>query len=499
MRPKTAVFFVLFAVLLWLSAPTPTAAKETRPTNPDKGDIVLAGVVLVPGEGSNTGVPGLQALQGALVVIEGTKHATTTDSRGLFIFTEAPEGEVTVLITCEGYQPVKKRAKVVKGADTPETLRVEMLPLGASVTKGVLSGPGTLYATFVPRQSEERGGSDLTNFLAVLALEVDPVGEPREILTQDPNAPGWNPITDLSHFLMLWPPEAPSRTSYHKLQAVPIWPCFNKRGDVLYVSTTARRIEILNATRGNELMGSVPVGKNQAITDMALSPDGRFLWACLMGRSPTLLAVDTTTHQPVASLPLDAEMMIPTSLEPAGDKIYLTLVSGLDRNKAGKVIAVDPFTGATLAEAPVGKVPTDVRLSPDGKALYVANCGSGTVSVHHPGTLAELTSWTSGVAPAKLAITPDSQKVMVTNRGSGTVTMWDHRSRAAYVLIRVGDRPVDIATSLDGRRAYVSNGGDGTISTIDVDTGLVTGTTSPNPRANPLGLAVRPQPASGLD
>ncbi len=492
MRPSSAVFSFLFAILLWTSSQTLVAAKEKRPTNPDKGDIVLAGVVLVPGEGSNTGVPGLQALQGALVVIEGTKHATTTDARGLFIFTEVPEGEITVLITCEGYQPVKKRARVAKGADTPETLRVEMLPIGATVTKGTLSGPGTLYATFVPRQSEERGGSDLTNFLAVLALEVDPVGEPREILTQDPNAPGWNPITDLSHFLMIWPAEAPSRTSYHKLEAVPIWSCFNKKGDVLYVSTTARRIEILNATRGNELMGSVPVGKNYAVTDMALSTDGRFLWACLMGQSPTLLAVDTTTHQPVASLPLDAEMMIPTSVDPRGDKIYVTLVSGLDRNKPGKVIAVDPHTGVTLAQAPVGKVPTDVRLSPDGSAVYVVNCGSGTVSAHHPGTLAELSNWAAGVAPVKLAVTPDSQKVMVTNRGSGTVTMWDHRSRAAYVLIRVGDKPVDIVLSPNGKRAYVSNGGDGTISTIDVDGGIVIGTTSPNPRANPLGLAVRP-------
>ncbi len=490
MRPKAAVFSFLLALLAL--GFQPLLGKEKLPTNPDKGDIVLAGVVLVPGDGTNTGVPGLAALQGALVTIEGTKHVTTTDARGLFIFTQAPEGEVTVVITCEGYQSVKKRAKVSKGADTPETLRVEMLPVGTSVTKGSLSGPGTVYTAFVPRQAEESKGSDLTNYLSVLALGVDVIGDPREVLTQDPNDPGWNPVTDLSHFLMVCPPSAPSRTSYQQLAAVPIWPCFNKKGDVLYVSTTARRIEVLDAAKGGESLGHIPIAKNQVVTELALSSDGSLLWAALMSQSPTLLAVDTKAHQAVATVPLDAEMMVPTALEPVGDKIYVTLVSGLDRSLPGRLLVVEASTGQILSQTSVGKIPTDVKLSPDGSALYVANCGSGTVSVLDPNTLTEISVRNTGVAPAKLAVTPDSNKLLVTNRGSGTVTFWDRNSRASHVLIKVGQGPVDIALSPDGTKAYVSNGGDGTISTLDLTTGLVTATTSPNPRANPLGLAVRP-------
>ena len=64
MRPKAAVFSFLLALLAL--GFQPLLGKEKLPTNPDKGDIVLAGVVLVPGDGTNTGVPGLAALQGAL-------------------------------------------------------------------------------------------------------------------------------------------------------------------------------------------------------------------------------------------------------------------------------------------------------------------------------------------------------------------------------------------------------------------------------------------------
>ena len=67
--------------MCWGGAQTRLAAKESRPSNPDKGEIILAGLVLVPGDGTNTGVPGLSALQGALVVIEGTKHVTTRGAR----------------------------------------------------------------------------------------------------------------------------------------------------------------------------------------------------------------------------------------------------------------------------------------------------------------------------------------------------------------------------------------------------------------------------------
>ncbi len=495
MPNRSVAFFFLLSLLLLAPLTSIATAKEKKaPMNPDKGDIVLAGVVLVPGDGSNTGVEGLQALQGALVVLEGTKHVTTTDARGLFIFTEAPEGEVTVVITCEGYQPIRRRAKVVKGADTPETLRIEMLPTGATVINGALTGPGTLYATFVPRQVETAGEKpDLTNFLSVLALGIDPVGEPREILTQDPNAPGWNPVTDLSHFLMILPPQAPSRTTYHKLGAVPIWPCFNKTGNVLYVSTTARRIEVLDVPRGNDLLAFVPIPKDHAVTDMAVSADGRRLWVCLMGRVPTLLAVDTTTHTAAATFLLDAEMMIPTSIcpSPSGERLYITLASGLDRNKPGEIVAVDPQNGDIVARASVGAVPTDVKISSDGEVIYVANCGTGSVTVHEAHSLKQKSVLATGVAPVKLALTSDDQKLLVTNRGSDTVMVWDLPASLPTV-IRVGDGPVDIVLTRDGKGAYVSNGGDGTISLIDVIDRRTVYHSSPNPRANPLGLAIRP-------
>lgn len=492
---SVAFFFLSLIVLASFASAAFSKEKQKTPTNPDKGDIVLAGVVLVPGEGSNTGVDGLQALQGALVVIEGTKHATTTDARGLFIFTEAPEGEVTIVITCEGYQSIRRRAKVVKGADTPEALRIEMLPAGTTITNGTLTGPGTLYATFVPRQAESAGEkSDLTNFLSVLALGIDPLGEPREILTQDPNAPGWNPITDLSHFLMILPPQAPSRTTYHRLAAVPIWPCFNKSGSVLYVSTTARRIEVLDVPGGNELLGFIPIPKNHAVTDMALSPDGRRLWVCLMGQFPTLLGIDTATHTTVETFLLDAEMMIPTSVcpSPLGDRLFLTLTSGLARNKPGEVVSVDPQTGEITDRASVGAVPTDVKVSPDGQALYVANCGSGTISVLEALSLNEKRILTTGVAPVKLAITPDSQKLLVTNRGSDNVMVWNLPSTSPPTVVRVGDGPLDIVLTRDGKGAYVSNGGDGTVTLIDLIDQRAVHHSTPNPRANPIGLAIRP-------
>ena len=489
MPRRLAVFF--FGLLLAL-----TAFADDLPQNPDKGDIVLGGVVMTPGD---SGDMGMVPLPGALVVIEGTKHATSTDARGVFIFVEAPEGEVTVRFTKDGYQPVRRKARVDKGVDEPPSFTVEMLPVGYQASKNGLTGSGTLYATFVPRTETPSGDDgDFTNLMAVLALGVDPAdaatARPPGNLSPD-SYQELLPTSDAACCLMIRPPGAPSRTTFHEMGSVPIWPCFDKTGRYLYVSTVSPyRIEIYDVTDSNESVGNIPFKTKNFVTSLTLSNDGRFLYATQMAAQMGILVIDTATNLPVDFFDLPDPTMIPNALvqSPDGSTLYVSLSSAVNPGGPGELVALDAATGARLSTLAVGSTPTDVLITPDGATVLTVNMGNGSLSV------VDLKSWSvtrtlpAEVSPNKAVLSPDGSRVLVTNKGSNTVSVLGVADGRILGRIKVGRGPMDIVLGKGGGEAYVSNYQDGTISVLDVDRGAVKTTTPPNSRSNPLGLAIRP-------
>jgi YVTN family beta-propeller protein len=491
MRRFLVVFSLSLALSLWCLA-------QQLPRNADKGDIVLGGVVSTPGDNPNDGFPdGLDPLPGALVVIEGTSQKTSTDRNGLFVFTEAPDGDVTLHVTHDGYQPLRLRARVDKTSlGEPPTLWAEMLPLGVSRTEKGLSGPGTLYATMAPRVETTAGSDgDFTNLLAVLALGVDPLSvavERPPTASVGPEMAEIFPLTEHPCSVMVRPAQAPSRTSYLEMGSVPVWPCFDASGRYLYVSTVYQhRIEVFDVSRNHEYIQNIPLS-NAFVSSLTLSRDGRYIYATQMGKTMGVLAIDTTTHLPAAFFELPDATMIPNALAcSAQGLLYIALSNAVNPGGAGQLLALDPSTGAVLSTLPVGSTPTDVLLTPDGKTAITVNMGNASLSVLDLNSGSLLRTLTAEVSPNKAVLTTDG-RLFVTNKGNGTVSVLSLADGSRLARVKVGKGPVDICLSADQSEAYVSNYQDGTISVLDVRLATVKATTPPNPRANPLGLAVRP-------
>lgn len=486
-------------LILCLFLPLWTLAQGV-PKNPDKGNIVLAGVVSTPGDNPNDGFPdGSDPLPGALVVIEGTDHQTSTDNNGLFVFTEAPAGEVTVVISKDKFRTERRKATVAKGAtDAPSTVMVEMLPVGFISTTGQnLTGPDTLYATYAPRVETAPGSDgDFTNLLAILALGVDPLTvavERPPTSTIGPAMAEMFPTTSLACSVMIRPADAPSRTSYLEMGSVPVWPCFDAKGRYLYVSTAyPHRIEVFDTSREHEYVANIPV-PGAFVTSLTLARDGRLLYATQMAKKMGVLAVDTATHQPAAFLELPDPLMIPNAsvCSPDGKLLYVALTSAVNPGGPGQLLALDPLTGAVLSTLPVGSTPTDVLITPDGKTAITVNKGSSNLSVVDLASSSVVRTIPAEVSPSKAVLTRQGE-ILVTNKGSGTVSVLNLIDGRILGRIKVGKGPVDICLSQDESQAYVSNYQDGTLSILDVRTGAVTGTTPPSLKSNPLGLAVRP-------
>jgi YVTN family beta-propeller protein len=172
----------------------------------------------------------------------------------------------------------------------------------------------------------------------------------------------------------------------------------------------------------------------------------------------------------------------------------ISMLHGSDRDYAyvsdfcsNKVYVIDTVTNMKVASIDVGAwaYPLGISVSPKGGRAYVANFVGGTVSVIDTATNTLIDTDTStpdidpitvGIGPWGISVTPDGARAYVANSGSGTVSVIDTASNTLIDTdlstddidpITVGNGPAGISVTPNGAYAYVNNSGDGTVSVID--------------------------------
>ena len=118
----------------------------------------------------------------------------------------------------------------------------------------------------------------------------------------------------------------------------------------------------------------------------------------------------------------------------------------------------------SLSTTTVGTTPSEVKIHPSGRFLYVANFSSNTVSMYSIGAGGVLTSIgtavATGTSPTSIAIDPTGRFLYVTNAGSNTVSQFSiNISTGALTSITTAiatqTQPWTITCDPTGRFAYV--------------------------------------------
>lgn len=117
---------------------------------------------------------------------------------------------------------------------------------------------------------------------------------------------------------------------------------------------------------------------------------------------------------------------------------------------SGEVIVVDPEFASVLARIPVGKRPRGLKVSRDGRTLYVALSGSprGGPNV-------------------------DESKLPPADRSADGIGVVDLVERKLVRTLESGQDPETFDISLDGKTLYVSNEETATLSVLDIPSGKV--------------------------
>lgn len=153
---------------------------------------------------------------------------------------------------------------------------------------------------------------------------------------------------------------------------------------------------------------------------------------------------------------------------------------------SGEVVVIDPQFASVLARIPVGKRPRGLKVSRDGRTLYVALSGSprrspntdddnlppadrvadgiGVVDLVERKLVKTLPS---GQDPECFDLSLDGKTLFVSNEETATLTVLDLESGQIKRKIPVGEEPEGVTVRPDGKVVYVTSEQGSSVTAID--------------------------------
>ena len=266
-----------------------------------------------------------------------------------------------------------------------------------------------------------------------------------------------------------------------------------------------------------KIVGRVPSGG--APHEVIASDDGKLAfisnYADQRGMLKTLSVIDLAAQKALAPVDLGA-LRAPHGLAFADGKVYFTAeankvigrydpatnqvdwVLGTGQNVTHMIVlskdmksiftsnigsnticVIEPGGGRNgwnVTPIPVGKGPEGFDLSPDGREVWAANSGDGSVSIIDVATkkvTATLNPETNH--SNRLKFTPDGKLVLISDDGGNGLVLVDAATREVRKRLKVGQGPEGTLVQPDGAKAYVALSRENAVAVIDLKTLEVTG------------------------
>jgi PQQ-dependent catabolism-associated beta-propeller protein len=162
-----------------------------------------------------------------------------------------------------------------------------------------------------------------------------------------------------------------------------------------------------------------------------------------------------------------------------------------DRGADG-IGVMDLESAAMQTRLPSGNDPETVDSSPDGRLLAVANEDSAQVRLLDADTGAVIANIPVGLEPEGLQFRPDGRYVYVTSEANDRIDVIDVNERRVTTVIPTGKRPRNVLFSPDGKRAYVTCELAERVDVIDAieHRALTSIEIVGTPKAMPMGMAL---------
>jgi YVTN family beta-propeller protein len=220
-------------------------------------------------------------------------------------------------------------------------------------------------------------------------------------------------------------------------------------------------------------------------------------------RSGTLSVIDGPTRKVIGTVQMGKRPR-GLKLSPDGKLVYVALsgspIAGPGVNTSKLPPADKGADGIGIVDLATLKLlrilrgvsdPEQLAVSADGKRLYIASEDTGRAVVQDASTGATIASMPVGGEPEGVTLSPDGRFVYMSSEEDHHIAVIDTTSNKVVTTFNVGQRPRFTEFSDDGTRAYVSGENDGTITVVDAKTHKVLRTIKLEGQlTRPVGMAI---------
>lgn len=226
-------------------------------------------------------------------------------------------------------------------------------------------------------------------------------------------------------------------------------------------------------------------------SDAGIALSGTTLWFAVTG-TDNVAAIDTATLDPDDYNPPETVIPVgfmPTNLAvtPDGSQVWVA-DSGpqTSTSRLWDLAVIDASTDAVMARLSIRGDPTDIAFSPDGSKAYVSTANGlyvyDVASQRQVGFVPGLGS------PNSVAVSPNGSDVYVTETANGMLATISTATDQVVQTTAVGQEPWQAVVSPDGTTIYVANPDSDSISVVDAATGAVARTIEVPGVPDTLGL-----------
>jgi YVTN family beta-propeller protein len=178
--------------------------------------------------------------------------------------------------------------------------------------------------------------------------------------------------------------------------------------------------------------------------------------------------VDPKARRLVLRIPTAREVSHMVAASPDAKRAYVANIG------SGSVTVVDLAQGKVVKDVPTGGGAEGIAATPDGREVWVTNRAADTVSVLDTTTLAITATLPAAKFPIRVKITPDGKRALVSCAQSGDVAVFDTATKKEIKRISIGEagknqEPVGLLIAPDGKRAWVASTRADIVSVIDLD------------------------------
>jgi DNA-binding beta-propeller fold protein YncE len=227
-----------------------------------------------------------------------------------------------------------------------------------------------------------------------------------------------------------------------------------------YVSSVSAAYDSVLAfdTDANRVVATYPLAFS--VTDLAVSPDGRHVYAGRTAVNGADVAIlDTATgHDHTISVATNAGTTTEcVRVSPDGSRLYVAA----NGPSSAELVVIDTWQNRVVSTVEIGSPIRDIALSPDGATAYVGSCGPdfGTVlDIVDTRASAVTNTYKIGDAAgvlAQLTMSHNGQRAYLV--GDQSVTVLSTSTRDVIGSIEIGGQPSCVIESPDGKRLYIAD------------------------------------------